>query len=286
MSWRGTCLALLVLSPLSTATRAQESTPVVLFDGEDLDSFLAVGDTAYVEEEWILDGALGFEVGARDLITREGFADVHLSLEFRLEEGVDTGIFLGDRWEIVLADSAGRALGPSSCGALRGQATPRVDACGPVGTWQRLDVAYSHRAGEDPRATVWIDDQLVLDRVVLGEPTWGGARSPLVGSPSAAGVRFATQPGEPAPDMGRPFSLTTRFRSRASGTLVSKCPRRDPGPRMPRLSSCAGGAWSTTSAGSERSPVGEALERRRVAPRRAGDRDGEGLARLCTSTVR
>jgi len=240
---------------IAPARRAAPEGATVLFDGVDLGAWrhwdpsveprsvhideradTSGGGPRYDEPRWrVQGGALIARPGFGDLLTRESFGDHHLHLEFLVpsEAGVPddfrgaSGVYLAGRYEVALLDSYQKDLTSSSCGALFGQQSPATNASRPPGTWQTLDLTYSHHAGGEPRISAWLNDVRVLTDVTPTEATAYGFLGPLPGSVAAGGGarHVANAAGSAECDWGEePFTVSARFRSRASGTLVSKCP--------------------------------------------------------------
>lgn len=121
-----------------------------LFDGRTLTGWEATGSP----ESWSVDGDSILCTANRSgkcLATTEQFEDFILSLEFRMDPGSNSGVFV--RWsnledpvntgiEIQILDSYGETtLVKNSCGALYGLVAPRVAAYRPAGQWNDLTIA-------------------------------------------------------------------------------------------------------------------------------------------------
>ncbi|MFT5734413.1 MAG: glucose/arabinose dehydrogenase/cytochrome c553 [Planctomycetota bacterium] len=196
------------------------------------------GGPRYDFPRWETDGgALVARPGFGDLVTKEEFGDYHLHLDFLVprEDAAAaagfrgaSGVYLSGRWEVQLAASGGAELTDASSGAIYGERAPLVDAARPAGVWQSLDVTYEHAAGGPAQASVWLNGVLVQDDVALVERTPYGFREPLAGMSVGDGeARFASKPGVESQKIdwsADSFAVSARFRSRAGGTLFSKCP--------------------------------------------------------------
>jgi hypothetical protein len=93
---------------------------------------------------------------ARNLYTKQKFADVELHLEFNLPKGSNSGVKFHGHYEIQLYDSFGKSeLTGEDCGGIYPRAelkprythidkgiAPKVNACKPPGQWQTLDVVF------------------------------------------------------------------------------------------------------------------------------------------------
>lgn len=196
------------------------------------------GGPRYDFPRWEVDGdGLVARPGFGDLVTKEDFGDYHLHLDFLMpredaaaaaEFRGTSGVYLSGRWEVQLAASAGQELTDASCGAILGDRAPLVDAALPAGVWQSLDVTYEHAAGGAAQASVWLNGVLVQDDVALRERTPYGFSEPMAGMSLADGeALFASAAGEESQGLdwsADSFAVSAHFRSKAGGTLFSKCP--------------------------------------------------------------
>lgn len=121
---------------------------ISLFDGETLDGWAATGK----DEGWTVDnGAIMCTVkGGGYLYTLEQFEDFVLSVDFKIDEGVNSGIFF--RWsdlndavhtgiEIQILDSFGHHnQGKHACGAIYDMVAPSKNVCKPAGVWNNTTI--------------------------------------------------------------------------------------------------------------------------------------------------
>ena len=191
--------------PRVAATRfeAPPSDALTLITGEDLGAW---HHTDRRTPEWELeDGLLTVAPGTGDLMTKRGFGDVQLHIEWRTPEEVvgsgqdagNSGVFLMSRYEIQVLDSyENTTYANGQAGAIYKQHIPRVNASKPAGEWQSFDVVFSApRFGSDGAVeqpaimTVFHNGVLIHDRVVLrgtttyiGQPAYEhhGEREPLL----------------------------------------------------------------------------------------------------------
>jgi sugar phosphate isomerase/epimerase len=116
-----------------------------LFDGTDLSQWECRPNGWHVA-----DGAIAWKRGCGFLWSRERFGNFVLELEFKVNKGTNSGVFVrtGSRgnWlhsgiEVQVLDSHGRAQ-PSrhDCGAIYDCLAPRVNAARPAGEWNQLAV--------------------------------------------------------------------------------------------------------------------------------------------------
>ncbi|MDX1577327.1 MAG: DUF1080 domain-containing protein [Gemmatimonadota bacterium] len=171
-------VATLCLVPLLACGTAQSSTPEdepameqeamnalsreeaaegfrLLFDGEGLEHWRGF-QRDDVPAGWsATDGTLAFTPGVEggDLITRETFADFDLRLEWKLEEGGNSGIFFGvsedsrrtyhSGPEMQVLDDAGHVDGGdprTSAGANYALHAPSEDVVRPAGEWNEARI--------------------------------------------------------------------------------------------------------------------------------------------------
>jgi len=134
---------------------------IVLFDGTNLDEWtFAEG----LKPDWkLIDGAMEVVSGwvpsptnpkrriRRNLFTKRKFRDVFLHIEFccpfmperRNQARGNSGVFLPCGAEIQVLDSFGKKPAKNECGAIYGEAAPRVNASLPPLEWQTYDVEFT-----------------------------------------------------------------------------------------------------------------------------------------------
>lgn len=130
---------------------------IVLFDGSDLDAWVATRDGG--PADWtVQDGVLVVNKAAGNIETRRRFGSYQLHLEWRVPAGVtgsgqargNSGLFLastgpGDRgYEIQILDSYGNETYVNGmAGSIYKQSPPLVNASRPPGEWQTYDVLWT-----------------------------------------------------------------------------------------------------------------------------------------------
>ncbi len=121
---------------------------VSLFDGETLNGWGTTGDP----DGWVVDsGSILCTVqGGRYLYTEEHYDNFVLSLEFKTEPKVNSGIFV--RWadladavqsglEIQILDTHGKEPADNhDCGALYDALAPTRNTCKPAGEWNEMRI--------------------------------------------------------------------------------------------------------------------------------------------------
>lgn len=136
---------------------------VSLFDGKSLTGWRTTGKA----EGWAAeDGMIVCTVQGGDyLYTTEQFEDFELELEFRIDPGVNSGIFF--RWsdladpvhtgiEMQIIDTHGQTpLDKHAAGAIYDIAAPRVDAIRPAGEWNKVRIRC-----EGPLVECWLNDEM------------------------------------------------------------------------------------------------------------------------------
>jgi len=183
--------------PVVTPGPAQPLAPppsdaVMLFAGTSLAAWQRAdsGPAAWT----VRNGYVEVVPGAGPIVTRRGFGDVQLHLEWSTPspprgEGQDrgnSGVFLMGRYEIQVLDSYGNDTYPDGqAAAVYGQTPPLVNACRPPGEWQTYDIVFRRpRFGangeltDSARVTVFHNGVLVHDAVSLTGPTAHQERPP------------------------------------------------------------------------------------------------------------
>ncbi|MEV4283212.1 family 16 glycoside hydrolase [Actinoplanes xinjiangensis] len=161
---------------------------IVLFDGDDLDSWQKPDGTA---ASWPLSGG-SMEVLGGDIRTRQTFTDFTLHVEWwepSLPSNVtgqqrgNSGIYLQDRYELQVLDSYGdTTLANDEAGSIYLKKAPDSNAARAPETWQTYDITFRaarfNSAGtktENARVTVVWNGVTVHNNVAIDGPTGGGA---------------------------------------------------------------------------------------------------------------
>lgn len=128
------------------------SDAIVLFDGKNLDEWVAAKD-GKTAAGWKVEGnAMTVVKGTGAIRTKREFGDFQLHIEFRppsVVEGTgqgrgNSGVFLQGRYELQVLDSYNnRTYSNGQAGSIYKQTMPLVNACLPPGEWQVYDVIYT-----------------------------------------------------------------------------------------------------------------------------------------------
>ena len=135
-----------------------------------------------------------------------------LHADFRLAPGGHGRVDLGAGQVVLLTNSAGRPVGPTSSGALAGGLAPTSEAARPAGQWQSLDVSFTRFEDQPALVSVWLN----------GVEVQRDATAP--GPPPDEALYVAAPEVSQAIDWGRGFSVWARFRARRGGTIFSLVP--------------------------------------------------------------
>ena len=165
----------------------------VLFDGSSLDQWMMSDSSA---ARWrIVDGAFEVVPGTGTMMTRDGFGDVQLHIEWmapnppkgRDQDRGNSGVFFGSgRYEVQVLDSYRNPTYPDGQAAsLYGQYPPLVNASRAPGEWQSYDITYRRprfsatgKVLSPATFTVIHNGVLVQDHRALIGPTANGSRPP------------------------------------------------------------------------------------------------------------
>jgi hypothetical protein len=127
------------------------SNAIVLFDGKDASAFQrGVGDGGPIK--WNIGrGFMEVVPGTGGIITKQGFGDCHLHVEWAAPENVvsegqgrgNSGVYLMSRYEVQILDSFNNDTYPDGqAGAIYEQYPPLFNACREPGKWQSYDIVF------------------------------------------------------------------------------------------------------------------------------------------------
>lgn len=150
-------------TPAPAAPAASEGWKT-LFDGTGLDAWQCKAGGWTAEP----DGVLAMQTGGGYIWTRERFGDFVLDLEFKLDKGTNSGVFIrtdktGDPVqtgiEIQLLDSFGKAKAEKhDCGAVYDCLAPSANAVKAPGEWNHMVIT-----AQGNRLQIVLNDQAVID---------------------------------------------------------------------------------------------------------------------------
>ena len=150
--------------------------PVELFDGKSLDNWTV--QFADRPKGWtIVDGAMTNEPKSNNLISKHRFQNFKIHVEYKLEKGTNSGIYLRGRYELQVLDDAGKAPESHGAMALYSRVPPSVNASLPPGEWQTMDAVIVGN-----RLSVTLNGKKVHDNIVVDGIT-GGALDSREGEP-------------------------------------------------------------------------------------------------------
>ena len=150
--------------------------PIQLFNGKDLTGWKLRSDKA--KGCWsVEDGAMTNSPGCVDIITEQKFQDFKLSLEFKLVEQSNSGLYLRGRHEAQILDDYGKPTDITGMGSIYGFLTPKTNATKKAGEWQKYEVTLIGR-----NLTLALNGQTLIDNQEIPGIT-GGALDSAEGTP-------------------------------------------------------------------------------------------------------
>jgi hypothetical protein len=175
------------------------SDAIILFDGKNLDEWVATNDSTSAHKWKVADKAITVDKTAGDIQTKRKFMDFQLHIEYRIPSNItgksqargNSGIFLAalpwgaGGYELQVLDNYNNPTYVNGqVGSLYKQSPPLVNACRKPGEWQYYDVIWTApRFNEDgtlksaARATVLHNGVLVQNNTTLKGDT------PYIGQP-------------------------------------------------------------------------------------------------------
>ena len=117
-----------------------------------------------MRQHWqVIDGVLAFDGRGESLCTAKDFCDFELFVDWKIEKGGDSGIYLRGSPQVQIWDPA---QWPEGSGGLynneKNPSKPLKCADQPVGSWNTF---YIKMVGE--RVTVYLNGELVVDNVIM-----------------------------------------------------------------------------------------------------------------------
>jgi hypothetical protein len=115
----------------------------------------------------VVDGVLCFDGGGHSLCTAKDYGDFEMLVDWKIEKGGDSGIYLRGSPQVQIWDTANRRVGAQvGSGGLynnqKGASKPLNLADRPIGEWNTFRIIMT---GE--KVTVYLNSVLVVDNVVM-----------------------------------------------------------------------------------------------------------------------
>ncbi len=176
------------------------SDAIILFDGKNLDQWIAVKDSTSANKWKVADNIMTVDKTAGDIQTKRKFMDFQLHIEYRIPENItgsgqargNSGIFLAalpwgaGGYELQVLDNfKNTTYVNGQVGSMYKQAVPLANACRKPGEWQTYDVVWTAPRFNDhgilqslARVTVFHNGVLVQNNTALLGDT------PYIGQPS------------------------------------------------------------------------------------------------------
>src|SRR5262245_5103676 len=150
--------------------------PIQLFDGTKLAGWKSHPSSK--TSQWVIeDGVLVNQASGANLLTEQKFGDFRLQLEFKIDPGSDSGVYLRGRYEIEIEDSFGKPPDSHRLGGIYGFLTPASNPAKRAGEWQSFDATILGR-----RVTIDLNGVRIIDNEEIPGIT-GGALDSDEGSP-------------------------------------------------------------------------------------------------------
>jgi hypothetical protein len=173
------------LPPQPDLSKVKFGTPIVLFDGRNLEAWKLIGrgttngwsvqDGLMVNKPVQEEGKPHISYG--NLRTVAEFEDFNLKLEVNVAKGENSGVYLRGIYEVQVCDSFGRRLDSHNMGGIYSRITPTVNAEKAPGEWQTLDMTLVDR-----HVTVVLNGKKIIDNQPLlgctGGALWSDESKP------------------------------------------------------------------------------------------------------------
>ncbi len=165
--------------PMSLApdlSQVNFGSPIELFNGKDLTGWRLTQPSA-VNGWSVKDGLLvnsNVQVKGQphknfgNLRTEREFRDFNLTLEVRVPEHGNSGIYLRGMYEVQVEDNYGKQPTTHSIGSIYSRIKPSSNPCKPPGQWQTFDITFM-----DQHVTVILNGTKVIDNQPVAGCTGG-----------------------------------------------------------------------------------------------------------------
>ena len=157
------------LPPAPDLAAVAFGTPVVLFNGLDLDGWRLTNDSVNgwrAEDGLLVNDPVQAEGQPKkhygNLRTDAEFEDFNLTLEVKVPAKGNSGVYLRGVYEVQVMDSFGMEIDPHHMGGIYSRIAPSAAAERPAGEWQTLDITLLER-----HVTVKLNGTLIVDNQPL-----------------------------------------------------------------------------------------------------------------------
>lgn len=221
------------LLALLPASRAEDSKPIELFNGKDLEGWktkdekkskwkvCAVVMNPEKEKEFmevpLTTGKpylTNLTNGGTDIFTEAKFGDVQVEVECMIPKGSNSGIYLMGEYEVQILDSFGKPdekLGPGDHGGIYTASAPKKNATKKPGEWQKFVIDFQapkfdgdKKSANGKFIKVTLNDVVIHENVEVTKSTGGG----LTGKEVATGPLMFQ--GDHGPVAFRNIKITPR----------------------------------------------------------------------------
>ena len=144
--------------------------PVKLFNGKNIDGWHTDG-----QNQWIVEnGILKSPHSGSNLITDKTFSDFKLHVEFRYQQGSNSGVYLRGRYEVQIIDTKSGTPEPinNQFSAVYGFLPPNQMMAKDPGQWQSYDITLVGR-----KVTIVANGVTVINNQVIPGITGGAINS-------------------------------------------------------------------------------------------------------------
>jgi len=158
------------LPPAPDLAKVKFGAPIALFNGKNLEGWRltnpnqvngwSVADGVLINRPVQEEGKPHKSYG--NLRTEREFEDFNLSLEVRVPENGNSGIYLRGIYEVQVADTFGKRLDSHNMGGVYSRITPTVSAEKRAGEWQSFDITLVDR-----HVTVVLNGTKIIDNQPL-----------------------------------------------------------------------------------------------------------------------
>lgn len=154
------------LPPAPDLSKVKFGAPIKLFNGKDQAGWSLINPdmpSGWTAENGILVNRAPQEEGKphkryANIRTEQEFEDFNITLQTRVPEAGNSGIYLRGIYEVQVADSFGKPLDAHNMGGIYSRITPTEAAEKPAGQWQTFDITLVDR-----HVTVILNGKKIID---------------------------------------------------------------------------------------------------------------------------